>query len=102
MPLAERYEILEKLYDGRTVVVFRARERLGGAGVILKTQQPGAAHSARIRHEYSILRGLDIPMSSARALSRRRGARAVDRARARPGEELQDERTERTPRGRGG
>jgi predicted ATPase/signal transduction histidine kinase len=61
MALADRYDVVDCLYDGRDIEVYRARARRGGASVVLKAQKPGAHAAARLRHEYDILKGLDAP-----------------------------------------
>jgi hypothetical protein len=47
MRLAERYEIVDCLYDGRTVVVYRPRARQGGVSVVLKMLKPGAGSALK-------------------------------------------------------
>src|SRR4029079_203977 len=61
MPLSDLYDVREHLYDGRTVAVFRARQKNGGAPVILKTPKPVAGAAVRLRHEYSIMKDLALP-----------------------------------------
>jgi predicted ATPase/signal transduction histidine kinase len=53
--------MLEHLYVGRAATVYRARARRSGASVVLKMPKPGARNLARLRHEYTILKDLDLP-----------------------------------------
>ncbi len=68
MQLAERYELITRLHDGRNVSVHRARDRRSGEGAVLKIPKPGIS-LARLRGEHAILEDLDVPgVVRARAL----------------------------------
>lgn len=58
------YTITQTLHEGPATVVHRARRDDDGADValkILRSDLPGPAEAARLRREYALLAGLDIP-----------------------------------------
>jgi histidine kinase len=61
MNVAERYELLDLLYDGRTIFVHRARAKSDGALVVLKLLKPDSTATSRLLHEYKLLQGPPIP-----------------------------------------
>lgn len=60
MFIHERYDVLECLHQGSASIVYRARDRQHHTSVILKIARRVESSAARLRHEYSILKDLDI------------------------------------------
>jgi histidine kinase len=77
MSAVDRYEILERLHDGRAVAVFRARDRELGDLVILKVSKPTSGAAERLRHEHRILTSLTGLPGVARARGLERDGRDV-------------------------
>src|SRR5687768_2468466 len=58
------YTRVEALHEGPATVVYRARRDADGVTValkILRAEHPGPAEVERLRREYALLRGLEVP-----------------------------------------
>lgn len=60
MAFLERYELLDCIYDGRTVLVCRGRDRHDGSAVMLKIGKPGLGNPKRFQSEYAIIKELAL------------------------------------------
>src|SRR5690349_11471979 len=58
-----RYQLAEKIHEGRRCTVYRGRDDETGGPAIFKLphQEASPAEIARLRHEYEMLRRLDCP-----------------------------------------
>ncbi|MEZ4454674.1 MAG: AAA family ATPase, partial [Nannocystaceae bacterium] len=63
-PSLDRYELTERIYQGDASVVYRGRRLADGAAVTIKvprSDRPRPRSIATLRHEYNLLRELDVP-----------------------------------------